>query len=62
MFQVGDMIKQNIGHTSTYHGIVAHVDIETDEVTIDWLDWENLVKPTKTTQHIARLIWVKVNE
>ncbi len=62
MFQVGDMIKQNIGHSSAYYGIVAHVDIETDEVTIEWLDWENLVKPTKTTQHIARLIWIKVNE
>ena len=63
MFQVGDMIKQNIDqdHSYAYYGIVVHVDIEKDEVIIDWLDW-GLVKPTTTTQHIARLIWIKVNE
>jgi hypothetical protein len=59
MFEIGDIIKQNIG-ISAYYGFVSHVDNEKDEVHVEWFNWDNPVRPSKTTQHVANLIWMKV--
>ena len=70
MFQIGDMVREKkaVGPNKIiYYGIVTYVEAEDNPydlslIKVEWLNWDNLIKPTKTTQHVARLIWIKVNE
>ena len=60
-FQIGDLIKQQVGlHGDTvYYALV--IDSIGNAITIDWLNWNCLIKPTSTSQYSASRIWVKVD-
>jgi hypothetical protein len=57
-FQIGVLIKQQVG-LSVYYAIV--IDTIGNAITIDWLNWNYLRKPTTTSQYAASRIWMRVD-
>lgn len=61
-FQIGDLIKQQVGRhgdNTVYYALV--IDTIGNAITIDWLNWPYLKNPTTTSQYAASRIWMRVD-
>jgi hypothetical protein len=62
-FQIGDLIKQQVGRhgdNTVYYALV--IDTIGNAITIDWLNWPYLKNPTTTSQYAASRIWMRVEQ
>jgi hypothetical protein len=62
-FQIGDLIKQQVGRhgdNTVYYALV--IDSIGNAITIDWLNWPYLKNPTTTSQYAASRIWMRVEQ